>query len=99
MCREWRSCVLETQELWKTLDLTVEAQTEWEQRLARKHEIQKWKNVLGLRQEPDAISCNQSEGPHILPPVQSRQLVVRIVAAVGSGDGQFAVLAYTIFCV
>ena len=45
VCREWRSCVLETQELWKTLDLTVEAQTEWEQRLARKHEIQKWKNV------------------------------------------------------
>ena len=37
--------MLETQELWKTLDLTVEAQTEWEQRLARKHEIQKWKNV------------------------------------------------------
>ena len=36
-----RSCVLETQELWKTLDLTVEAQSEFEQRLARQLEIQK----------------------------------------------------------
>ena len=40
VCREWRSCVLETQELWKTLDLTVEAQSEFEQRLARQLEIQ-----------------------------------------------------------